>query len=536
MTSSDSKSYPAPVATATAPFTRGAVFSFFRRFGIIVIALLAARLLHGQGRPWEANLLHPAHAIPGLDRAAPDSALVAVPRHAVEFRGDGAWLGVLRREGKGSSEVFAAGAAASLGFRLPTGTGIAIETSARRDRNRQVSPGELDARLGAEREALGGVFSHGLFPVPGGHGDPFLDMAVRIANREEMGFQWMLAGGRQGLWRVEYGLTQEEVLEDGRLVNLDTNGAGETVEGTYRGRVREHRLVAKAPLFGGAASLLTAFESARPRRPDQEFWFCDSSARLRGRLAYRRPLAKDPALGWGAWGDFQEAESHSIGRRIPPGSEGVKRFHFARNHALRWELGGEGFQEGPRLAWHASGRYRRLDWDSHPPEDALESRRETLSYNRLGLSFIANLYGGLFKMSELMEGRLRSGTAELDGSGTLRFGPVKAGAGVALWRAGLDLRAEGRTLEQRFLAVDTAEAFRLRYRGAVWGATPRLSATLRHRHLVLEAEMAQALPVWVDIRREGAAGGSRPAGTGDGDVFAFGRNGFAARLRLTAGY
>jgi hypothetical protein len=348
-----------------------------------------------------------------------------------------------------------------------------------------------------------------------------------------MGLQWMLAGGVTGMWRLEYGFTQEEIREDARVVNLDTNGPAETVSGVYRGRVREHRAVAQGPLAGGRASLLALYGYARPRRPEEEFWFCDSSRHMRGRIGYSRPAAW---AGWGAWGDFQEAEAHTIGRRIPPGSEGVKRFHFARNHALLWELGAEGRRGGGSRSARVAALYRSLAWDSDPPRDALDSRRETLSYNRLGLSFIANLYGGLFKMSELIEGRLRAGAAELDASGTMRVGPFRAGAGLSLWRMGLDFRVNGATVEQKFIALDTSDTFHFAYSGWIAGASPRLSAALDFGQVSLEAEAAQALPLFSDLRREGDSGESKPAGDASGSDFAWGRNGFTAAARLRAGF
>lgn len=525
--------------------------------------LLATQAAFSQARLWRATLLDPALAIPGLDRRAPDTALIGgtesstlrgmappagaglpAPGRRLEWRSDAGWQGILHREGEAESEILAASTTQSLWLRMAGGTVLGLIGSGRLDRNRNLEPGELETRLGDDRRSLGGVWIQSLLPRAGEEGAsgdaPFLDMAARIADIRMQGYQWMLAGGRTGRWRVEYGFIQEEILETARILNLDTAGSGEKISGSYRARFIGHRLVAMAPVAGGTASLLAQYGFGRPRRPQSEFWFCDSSRQLRGRLAYRRPFA---AGAWEAWGDFQEAEAYSIGRRIPAGSEGVKRFHFARNHGTLRELGAAVFlpvsvaADGPTAgswAWRLGALYRGLDGTSRPPEDALDSRRETLSYNRLGVSFIANLYGGLFKMSELIQGEAALGTAEVFGGGEGRWGLLRAGADLSAWRAGLMAEASGRTLEQKLLAVDTSDTFRIRYQGWVAGLTPRLTAALRLPYITVEAEAAQALPIFSDIRREGAAGSARAEV--DESRYALGRNGFAARARLVAGF
>jgi hypothetical protein len=209
----------------------------------------------------------------------------------------------------------------------------------------------------------------------------------------------------------------------------------------------------------------------------------------------------------------------------------MKRFHYARNHAFLWELGADA---ATARGWRAGATWRRLDWESRPSPDALEARSETLSYNRLGLSFIGNLYGGLFKLSELMEGGLEADLWEARGSWALRRGPFGAEAGLSLFRTGFDLRAEGRTLSQRVLAVDTARSFLLSYRGYLLGVTPRLRSVLDFGVLRLEAEAAQAVPVRVSAeRRGGDGGGAVEAEAAEMPAF---RNAFEARLRLIAGF
>jgi hypothetical protein len=402
-----------------------------------------------------------------------------------------------------------------------------------------VEPGELDVRLGGDRRSLGIAWVQSL--LPHAEGQPFVDAGVLIPDSRRQGHAWMLAAGREGSWRLEYGFAREEAEEEAVVVNLDTAGNGEVVRGLYKSRVEEHRLLARVPAAGGEVSVVLLYGTADPRRPDREFWFCDSSRRLQGHLAYGRSLGSagqgNEGLGaWRAWGDFQEAEAYSMGRRVPPGSEGVKRYHFARNHALRWELGAEaGSAVGRDLGWRLGGAYSRWSWTSDPPDDALDSRRETLSYNRLGLSFIANLYGGLFKLSEMVSGEAVAGIAGLDGGWRGRLGPLEGGAGLSLYRTGFDFEVRGHTLSQRLIVVDTSDAFRNSWRGWLVGATPRFFAAADFGFARLEAEAAQALPLHVEVRRQDGKG-NRSAGDGNGARYRLLRNGFAARARLVAGF
>jgi hypothetical protein len=511
----------------------------------LAAALLASALLpapaSAQSRLWRANLADAGDFLPTLRRNAPDTSLIRIPAEGrlLGFESDVAWNGILEREGDGRTELLSAGAAHALWARPLAGTALALAWRDARDRSRHVEPGELDVRLGGDRRSLGIAWVQSL--LPHAEGQPFVDAGVLIPDSRRQGHAWMLAAGREGSWRLEYGFAREEAEEEAVVVNLDTAGNGEVVRGLYKSRVEEHRLLARVPAAGGEVSVVLLYGTADPRRPDREFWFCDSSRRLQGHLAYGRSLGSagqgNEGLGaWRAWGDFQEAEAYSMGRRVPPGSEGVKRYHFARNHALRWELGAEaGSAVGRDLGWRLGGAYSRWSWTSDPPDDALDSRRETLSYNRLGLSFIANLYGGLFKLSEMVSGEAVAGIAGLDGGWRGRLGPLEGGAGLSLYRTGFDFEVRGHTLSQRLIVVDTSDAFRNSWRGWLVGATPRFFAAADFGFARLEAEAAQALPLHVEVRRQDGKG-NRSAGDGNGARYRLLRNGFAARARLVAGF
>jgi hypothetical protein len=532
-----------PVADCETRLSATAAWKSLR--ALLAAALIASALLpvpaSAQGRLWRANLADAGSFLPTLRSNAPDTSLIRIPAEGrlLGFESEAAWNGILDREEDGPTELLSAGAAHSLWARPLDGTALGLSWRDARDRSRHVEPGELDARLGGDRRSLGVAWVQSL--LPHAEGQPFVDAGVLLPDLRRQGHAWMLAGGREGVWRLEYGFTREEVEEEAVVTNLDTAGNGEEVRGLYKSRVEEHRLLARMPAAGGEVSVLLLYGTADPRRPEREFWFCDSSRRIQGRLAYGRSLGAGAPGGerfgaWRAWAEFQEAEAYSMGRRIPPGSEGVKRYHFARNHAVRWEAGAEA---GPavhrRLGWRTGAAYRRLSWSSEPPDDALESRRETLSYNRLGLSFIANLYGGLFKLSEMVSGEATAGIAELDGDWRGRLGPVEAGAGLSLYRTGFDLEVRGHSLAQRLIVVDTSGAFRKAWRGWLVGATPRLFAAADLGFARLEAEAAQALPLHVEVRRLDE-NGSRGVGDDEGARYRLFRNGFAARARLVAGF
>lgn len=271
----------------------------------------------------------------------------------------------------------------------------------------------------------------------------------------------MLAAGREGVWRLEYGLSRVEAVEAADIVNLDTAGSGEAVRGLWSSRVTAHRVVGRAPLLGGSASVVGDYSTGRPRRPRSEFWFCDSSRVLGGRLAFSRPAPGAFGLlgAREAFAGFREAEAITLGRRIPPGSEGLKRWHYARHHAVQWEAGADVGRDLPPgnsggtvshmrwdWGWSADGVRRSLEWRADPPPDALDSRRETLSYNRLGLSFIANLYGGLYKVSELVTADGTAGIWEGQGAVSGRLGPLEAEAAQVI---PLDLKARRTDAERR---------------------------------------------------------------------------------------
>lgn len=487
-------------------------------------------------RIWSADLARPADLLP-MGRPLPeDTSMIPYPEGdwKAVYAGSLTWTGWLRSEGASSySDVASGQAAQALWVRPMPQLDLGLTWFERMERNRYVDSGHIEARMGETRRGLGlTVVEHVL---PGASGRPYLDAGVAVPDAARQGYAWMLAAGRRDAWHAEYSLAQGDVAEDFFVLNLDPGGDHETVQGLYRVRTKAHRILIKAPLGGGRLSALGAYGESEPWRPEGEFWFSDSSQRVDGNLAFSHPFA----LGqWRALTGYRESEATTFGRRIPPGSDGLKRFHYARNHAQSWEAGGERLPaEGETGGLRLGLAYRDYAWKSTPSADALDARDETLSYNRLGLSFIANLYGGLYKAAEIIGGTFEAGAwvADLEwrGRAETRMGGLEAVAGLTGFRTGFRLDVAGNTLSQKFLTVDTSAAYGPHIRGYLAGVTPELRLKWSWRRLGLEAGAAQIVPVAVSIEQPGKKPPLHPGAATSYPLF---HNGFTAHLSLEAGY
>lgn len=440
---------------------------------------------------------------------------------------------------------------------------LALTWSHDLERNRYAEPGRLNAALGGMRSEMGMAAVYRLLADGGAEGDAFLDLGLAIPGFDRHGFSWKAAMGSRARWRLEYALERRGVDEPFSVENLDTSGGGEKVEGAYRARTLSHRMAAELPLAGGSLALSGAYAEGTPWRPHLEFWFTDSSRRAEAAARYARAIGNGSGRDWGIWSahaSYRETEAISLGRRIPPGSEGAKRFHYARNHGRDFAAGvgrdpasgalmplrsqkGPAGREPDGLSLGAE--VRDYAWKSEPSPDALDARSETLSYNRLGLSFIANLYGGLFKESELVSGSFRASAWEAHGG--WRFGipipsalggrhrPLSASAAVSIYRTDFRLDWEGRSLSQRLLTVDTSAAYGSERRGYLIGATPRLQADWIQGRFRLGLAVSQVVPLRFKTRGAGADAGEDGGGAAETRYPVF-RNGFTAALRLEAGY
>jgi hypothetical protein len=401
------------------------------------------------------------------------------------------------------------------------------------ERNRYSDSDHIEARLGETRRGEGITLVQHV--LPGAAGSPYLDMGVRLPDVERQAFVWMLAGGRRGAWHAEYSLAQGAVAEDFYVLNLDPAGDGEVVKGLYDLRTVTHRILIKSPLAGGRLSVLGAYAESEPRRPEGEFWFSDSSRSVDASLSYAHPWARGR---WTALAAYREGEAVTLGRRIPPGSEGLKRYHFARSHDQAWEAGaGRLPAEGETGGLRMGLSYRDYAWKSAPAPDALDAREETLSYNRLGLSFIANLYGGLYKAAEIIGGDFHSGAwvaeSEWRGRARTRAGDLEMTAGLSGFRTDFRFRVDGRTLTQRFLAVDTSAVYGPDLRGYLAGVTPEIRLRWSLGRLRLEAGAAQLVPVSVSMENRRTSAALHPASATEYPWF---RNGFSAQAVIEAGY
>ncbi len=497
---------------------------------------LALLILQGQSfslpRIWEANLFQPSDIFP-MGRPLPeDQSRIPYPdgNWKVQYAGSLAWMGWLKSESRSFSEVASRNSEQALWVRPTAHLDFAFTGFDRMERNRYLDSGKIEGRLGESRQKVGiTVVEHML---PGAIGEPYIDLAVQIPDIDRQNFAWMFAGGRRGLWHAEYSLAHAEVMEEFNVLNLDPTGGGEKIQGLYNERTRAHRILIKAPLLGGKVSSLAAYSESEPRRPTGEFWFSDSSQRVDGSLSYTHPWY------WGNWkasAVYRESEAFTFGRRIPPGSDGLKRFHYARNHAQSWQIGGENIWNKYGLSTGIS--YRDYGWKSTPSQDALDSRNETLSYNRLGLSFIANLYGGFFKAAELIAADFiaNAWVADMEWRSVMptRLGNFESRLGLSSFRSEFKFDVNGHTLSQRFISIDTSAVYGPHIQGSIIGVTPELSLQWGKGRMRLEAGVAQIIPLVVSIERSGKSTSQTSQSATNYPIF---HNGFSCHLNLEAGY
>jgi hypothetical protein len=534
-----------------------------RIFPLLAFLIASAALpALGLSRAWEANLARPGDFLFTGAEAGAAWDTSGLPYPAGDWRAlysaSAEWEGLLRREGAATEEVASGRASQALWIRPEPMLALALTWSHDLERNRYAEPGKLNAALGGARSGMGMAAVYRLLDDGGAdggtEGGAFFDLGLAVPEFDRQGYSWKAAVGGRARWRLEYALERRDVDEPFSVENLDSSGGGEKVEGAYRARTLSHGVAAELPLAGGSLALSGAYAEGTPWRPHQEFWFTDSSRRVEAAARYARAIGNGSGRDWGVWSAhaaYREAEAISLGRRIPPGSDGVKRFHYARNHGQDFSAGvgrdparpGPAGREPDGLS--LGTEVRDYAWKSTPSPDALDARSETLSYNRLGLSFIANLYGGLFKESELVSGSFRASAWEVHGA--WRFGipvpsalggrnrPLSASAGLSLYRTDFHLDWEGHSLSQRLLSVDTSAAYGSQRRGRLIGATPRLAADWTQGRFRMGLTVSQVVPLWLETHGPGSDEGEGAAAAAETRYPVF-RNGFTAALRLEAGY
>ncbi|MDB5105631.1 MAG: hypothetical protein JWP91_3320 [Fibrobacteres bacterium] len=494
----------------------------------------------GLARIWEANLARPMDFLSPGAHAAGETSTIPYPEGdwTAIYSASLDWTGLARREGASFGEVASGSAVQAVWARPAPMLDLALTWSGSVERNRYIDPGKLDLSLGGTRAGRGLAVVYHL---------ALIDLGLTLPDVDRQAYAWMLAAGRNGPWRIEYSLAQRDVDEPFTVANLDSNGSGERVQGSYRMRSLAHRMLGRAPLAGGSLALMGTYAEGAPERPEGEFWLSDSSRSAEASASYERPFSRGT---WGRWrirSAYRECEALTLGRRMPPGSEGLKRFHYARNHGESWEAGAA-WSPGKAAGLDLGGAYRDYAWTSTPSADALDSRNETLSYNRLGLSFIANVYGGLFKAAEIVSGSFHAGAWEAHGDWAGRLAGRPAGAaatgwgglsgtaGLSLYRADFRLRTEGHSLTQRVFSVDTSAAYGRDVRGFLIGATPRLGAAWTLGRFRFGLSVSQIVPMVFRLERDPNAGGETSGAAEERGEYPLFRNGFSAQAGLQAGY
>ncbi len=342
-----------------------------------------------------------------------------------------------------------------------------------------------------------------------------LEVAARFSQRE--GFQ--VEG------EYAFRTRQEEFYFRARSEDEKWNSLG----GGYDGETHFTHLVLRNNFGFGPVTLKGGFEWSSPVTPQGEYGLTDSSRILNFGLLYGdEKESTSPTL----WLDFQESAVHTQGLRIQPESQGRKRFHYAFNHGYRvdagWRSAVWNWAAQANSRWGLLAGYGRFN--SAPDESAFAERKESLSYNRLGLSYIADVWGGFYQSAEFMEVSLRMPMVGLETRHVLHLDGLHLSFDLPIYFSHIDLEFYNETRTQLIFAVRREREFSYGLTGFIAVATPRLGISFRHHGLTLSARVAQTLPVWDNLENGGSDKGQSDPGKAVGGKFPFGANGLLAEI------
>ncbi len=313
------------------------------------------------------------------------------------------------------------------------------------------------------------------------------------------------------------------------------NSAFQNIAGVWSSCEQSLRLRAAIPIGAGFISGGAEIDGSAPLRPrGEEYWLSDSSLAVKLGGAYQLNIG---AVGLHGFADFSESEVFTQGLVIHPVSGGLKRFHYAKLHPL-WSDAGLGLSF-PRLgACDSSGMQVGTTYahvQSRPSREALALNRETLSYNRLGLSLFAAVFGGLSSQSELVDLDARLRQAHVRGSARITAGRVRGSVRALMTASEFSLDLHRVTEEQFFGIPRIIGEDQWNFSGWVCSARPEISLAFLHRFGSLEISAAQWLPLLWRLRtRSGSGGGGGTSGGTDEQLWF--RNGFSARAGLNVGF
>ncbi len=298
------------------------------------------------------------------------------------------------------------------------------------------------------------------------------------------------------LWSLEYGLAFQQADDILKVQSLDSTTKKENVAGVYRASHKAQYVKGNIPLGRGSLYGMVEWNANKPEHADKEYLLTDSSQSLR--LGIGNLYATQHG-SWHSWLAYGETESISMGLRIPPGSEGAKRFHYARLLSSRLEgrIGRcQNFSN-----WSGEINLNGFDYalKSKPAMDALDNRLETLNFNRLGLSFLSDVFGGLYRQGELMTLDLQVRRLSLSFAAqksiknfTLRLdAPISA----TLFHSNL----QQQEVAKKIFLLDSGKVKTFLREGNIMATAPKLHILWTLKSFVLALSCSQALPFYVDI-------------------------------------
>ena len=387
---------------------------------------------------------------------------------------------------------------------------------------------------------------------PGSKLDLLLDFRAVTMLDYTLGFCWSRFGNleKAGATRFEFLQTFRDARDEFQFEDLRAEGSGEHVKGTYNASYQSSSLQTESRLGPGIWAGRAIYAWSSPNRPQTEYSFTDSSqslilgASFRGRshLGY---------LGY----TYGEGQIRTSGLRIPPGSEGSKRFHYALIQTSFQELRAEStpYSLLPHSASSMELAASEYTLHSTPSPQAFSNHKETLSYNRLGLSFIADVYGGFSRSGELirMDGSLRQ--LELMPKHIHRISCLRFELAVPVVLSFIDFNFIGETHTEGPFSTQIDRTYQFGKTGSILSVTPRLTgewdlAIWGERKIKLEGKVAQVLFLWSEIvdkpgTSSSAAGNGSGLGSGKGpggldrvSNYPIFENGFFGALSLTLDY
>ncbi len=346
-------------------------------------------------------------------------------------------------------------------------------------------------------------------------------------------------GWKASTWILRVGAGGFRLRESWRITARD--GTGDPAEGIQslrlRVSMRGHRVSGEGGLRGetGWAKMALGYAAWNPLRPPGTHWLGEAGQAVSARLR----ACRDRSIGLSCLqAEYFETAGSTYGRQIHPESGGLKRFH-TDHHRSWWAEGGFSwawswmaplshatsssatqdradsdaavFPRQDARGWKAEIRARTLHGrgEGGAPENAWDTKSETLHYNRLGLDALASVFGAFYGQSEWVVWDWRAWHAALRPELAWERAGHRLAVGVQVSRVlseGSYHRIEAASSLGR---LDTLGESRGQGSRVDWGASPSFAWSWRRGHFVWVAEGFQWIPVGGEAGEAWSADGSR---------------------------